>query len=155
PGPDLRKPDHYHAVVSWHNRLVPGDVIRGKPVGVPKPVRAYIDKQVEIGFETLAKAVGNNSDLSIRDLYGPTQRFSVPAGKLLYIFKLNWGFGISHQFLILFDPKTGVITSEPPKIFSKWTDNFAPELFHPKRRFWRLLRQPLLKFVDIDGDGKP
>jgi len=75
------------------------------------------------------------------DLYGKIFRISAAPSLYLYAAEISPVSPIKLLFLILFDPATGALTTDPPKVDVKSTQMFG----------WKdpLLHQPLISFADL------
>ena len=75
------------------------------------------------------------------DLFGKVFRLAVSRGVYLYSAEVSPISAIKLLFLILYDPATGALTKDPPKIDVKSTQMFG----------WKdpLLEKPLISFADL------
>jgi hypothetical protein len=75
------------------------------------------------------------------DLFGKVFRIAVSHGVFLYVPEVSPISAIRLLFLILYDPATGALTKDPPKIDVKSTQMFG----------WKdpLLDKPLISFADL------
>lgn len=80
------------------------------------------------------------------DLYGKIFEISAAHDLRLYAFEVSPVSPIKLLFLILYDPKTGAMTNDPPKIDLKSTEMFG----------WKdpLLHPPLISFADLLQNGR-
>ena len=80
------------------------------------------------------------------DLYGKIFRISAAPGLYLYAAEISPVSPIKLLFLILFNPATGALTKDPPKVDVKSTQMFG----------WKdpLLHQPLISFADLLANGR-
>jgi hypothetical protein len=132
---------------------------KGKRVAVPDPVAKVIHLLAEAAFEEWKKEGDTfekwqkefNRPISADGLVGPIFRIMASDERSLFVFRREEPYGLSFYFFIMFDPRTGAVTKDPPSICGKWMDGFVigPALLERP-----ILQKPLASFLDLDRDGK-
>jgi hypothetical protein len=135
------------------------DEPKGKRVAVPDPVAKVIHRFAETAFQEWMKEGDTfekwqkefNRPVSADGLVGPIFCIMAPDERSLFVFRRDEPYGLSFYFFIMFDPRTGAVTEDPPSICGKWMDGFVigPSLIERP-----ILRKPLVSFLDLDRDGK-
>ena len=131
----------------------------GERVAVPDPVAKVIQGLAEAAFEEWKKEGEDfekwqkefNRPISAYGLVGPIFRIMASNERSLFVFRREEPYGLSYYFFIMFDPRTGAVTKDPPSICGKWMDGFVigPALIERP-----ILRKPLVSFLDLDRDAK-
>lgn len=79
--------------------------------------------------------------LTCKDLFPHTYRISAPQHRELYVAEVTSVMGIDYFHLVLYDPPTGTVTQNPPRIWAKWTQGCGAK--DP------LLKTPYVSFADL------
>jgi hypothetical protein len=74
-------------------------------------------------------------------LFPHTYRISAPQHRELYVAEVTSVMGIDYFYLVLYDPPTGTVTQNPPRIWAKWTQGCGAK--DP------LLKTPYVSFADL------
>ncbi len=142
-------PQHISAVSTEDNDLSLGNYPAGDTIAVPEAVAYLIDTVAYRVYEDRNSGIDSTDPTftPLRFFYGPTFRISTPSGLQLYIFKQKDLFGMGFYYFMLFDPRTNTVTVNPLRIYTKWMDS--------DEEWGGKLVKPLVRFLDLDRDGKP
>jgi hypothetical protein len=144
--PDLSVPPLLTAIARADNDCVPDEPYadRGaQQVSLPAAVRN------KIHAVTLADFQSRNFEILTRlaTRYGPVFRVTPPRAshRHLYVFKLRTVMDLFDLVLILHDRRTDAVTPRPVRFSTRWMS---------RRKGWRLVKPPLVRFDDLDQDGQ-
>lgn len=84
---------------------------------------------------------GTSDGVTCKDLFPDIYRVSVSELRQLFIAEIYVGRGVSFFYLILYDPSTGAVTQDPPRIGAKWPQSFGAK--DP------LVKRPFVSFADL------
>ena len=130
-----------------NNDLNPDDMEKGPTVAVPGAVEQRLWAIAQRASKRWRQYCGGGEECAapLGKFFGPVVRIQGPPPLELYVFELTIPDGASgFYYFVLFDPRTGAATPDPPSIFAKWMEVGLDGL----------LERPVVRFTDFDHDGR-
>jgi hypothetical protein len=118
-----------------------------RPPGKEAAVPAVVQRKIHDVAARLLRQVQLSPDwFKCRELYRRVFRINVSSEIYLYLADLYVGSGIEYFVLILYDPATNALTTNPPRIAATSTQDFG----------WKdaLLAPPLISFASLGGNHR-
>jgi hypothetical protein len=138
---------HLVAYQPMNNDLNPDNMEQGPAIGVPGAVEKRLQVIAQRALKRWRQFCGRGKECvaTLDRFFGPVVRIQGPPPLELYVFKRTIPApGGAFYYFVLFDPRTGAATPNPPSIFAKWM-----ELTREGN-----LKRPVVTFVDFDHDGR-
>jgi hypothetical protein len=116
---------HPTALVTTDNdiRLKHDDRPPGKPIAIPPTVAGRLHAAAATSLSQVDVQVTDG--LTCAALFPSIYRLTAPEQRDLYVADISVGSGVEFFYLIVYDPTSGAVTRDPPRIAAKWSQSFG------------------------------